>query len=44
MQLSEFRYTLVLVVQLALLAIDLLFNTFIHRYLANTGISILLFV
>ncbi|KAL4119144.1 hypothetical protein QTP88_011992 [Uroleucon formosanum] len=44
MRLSEFRYTLVLVVQLALLAVDLLFNTFIHRYLANTGISILLFV
>ncbi|VVC28509.1 Transmembrane protein 138 [Cinara cedri] len=44
MQLSEFRYTAVLVVQLTLLAVDLVFNTFIHRYLANTGISILLFV
>lgn len=44
MRLSEFRYTGVLVVQLGLLAIDLLFNTFIHRYLANTGVSILLFV
>ncbi|XP_025413526.1 transmembrane protein 138-like isoform X2 [Sipha flava] len=44
MQLSAFRYTLMLVVQLSLLVVDLLFNTFIHRYLANTGISILLFV
>lgn len=44
MRLSAFRYTGVLVVQLGLLAIDLLFNTFIHRYLANTGVSILLFV
>lgn len=45
MRLSEFRYTAVLVVQLGLLAVDLLFNTFVHRYLAgNAGISVLLFV
>lgn len=44
MRLSEFRYTGVLVVQLGLLAVDLLFNTFVHRYLANTGVSVLLFV
>ncbi|XP_050432276.1 transmembrane protein 138 isoform X2 [Adelges cooleyi] len=44
MELSKFRYTVVLVLQLVLLAVDLLFNTFIHRFLGNTGISILLFI
>ncbi|XP_050542110.1 transmembrane protein 138 [Daktulosphaira vitifoliae] len=44
MELSTQRYTMILILQVMLLVVDLIFNTFIYRFLGNTGISILLFV